>query len=232
MSNTSNKIDAMFQAGTHFGYSKSRRHPSTAPFIFSTKNGVDIINIEKTEAELDKVLAYVSSLAQSGKTIMFVGTKAEARHATEIAALALGMPYVIERWIGGTLTNFPEIKKRITKLLDLRAQKEKGGLEKYTKKERLLIDREMEDMTRNFEGVTGLTKSPDVMFVIDPKKEHIAVTEAHKVNIPVIGILNTDCNIKDVEYPIVANDGSVTSINFFLEAITEAYKKGQAGETK
>lgn len=232
MSNTSNKIDAMFQAGTHFGYSKSRRHPSTAPFIFNTKNGVDIINIEKTEVDLEKVLAYVSTLAQSGKTIMFVGTKAEARHATEIAALALGMPYVIERWVGGTLTNFPEIKKRITKLLDWRDQKEKGGLDKYTKKERLLIDREMEDMTRNFEGITGITKAPDVMFVIDPKKEHIAVTEAHKVNMPVIAVLNTDCNIKDVEHPIVGNDGSVSSITFFLEAITEAYKKGQAGETK
>lgn len=229
MSDSSNKIDAMFKAGTHFGYSKSRRHPSAVPYIFNTKNGIDIINIEKTEAELKKVLSYVSSLAQSGKTIMFVGTKAEARHAIEIAALALGMPYVIERWVGGTLTNFPEIKKRVTKLLDWRDQKEKGELEKYTKKERLMIDREMEDMARNFEGITGLTKSPDVMFVIDSKKEHIAVTEAHKINMPVIAVVNTDCNIKDVEYPIVANDGSVTSIEFFLEAITEAYKAGQAG---
>ncbi len=140
------------------------------------------------------------------------------------------MPYVIERWIGGTLTNFPEIKKRITKLLDLREQKEKGGLDKYTKKERLMIDREMADMTKNFQGVTGVMKTPDVMFVIDPKKEHIAVTEAHKMKIPVIGIMNTDCNIKDVEYPIVANDGSMTSVVFFTEQIKQAYKKGLLAE--
>ncbi len=232
MSTHSSKIDEMFKAGTHFGYSKSRRHPTTAQFVFNTKNGVDIINIEKTEEQLAKVTEYIASLAQSGKTIMFVGTKAEAKQAITEHALSLGMPYVIERWIGGTLTNFPEIKKRITKLLDLRDQKEKGGLDKYTKKERLLIDREMADMTKNFQGVTGVIKTPDVMFVIDPKKEHIAVTEAHKMKIPVIGVLNTDCNIKEVEYPIVGNDGSVSSIAFFVEQIASAYKKGAMGEAK
>lgn len=232
MSNHSSQIDEMFKAGAHFGYSKSRRHPSTVPYIFTTKNGVDIIDIEKTEAQLAKVVEYVKSLAQSGKTILFVGTKAEAKQTITENALALSMPYVIERWVGGTLTNFPEIKKRITKLLDLRSQKEKGGLDKYTKKERLLIDREMADMTKNFSGVTGVTKTPDVMFVIDPKKEHIAVTEAHKMKIPVIGIMNTDCNFKDVEYPIIANDGSVTSVTFFTEQIKNAYKAGAAAEVK
>ncbi len=232
MSNHSSQIDEMFKAGVHFGYSKSRRHPSTVPYIFTTKNGVDIIDIEKTEAQLAKVVEYVKSLAQSGKTILFVGTKAEAKQTITENALALSMPYVIERWVGGTLTNFPEIKKRITKLLDLRDQKEKGGLDKYTKKERLLIDREMADMTKNFSGVTGVTKTPDVMFVIDPKKEHIAVTEAHKMKIPVIGIMNTDCNFKDVEYPIVANDGSITSVAFFTEQIKNAYKAGALAEAK
>ena len=231
MSNT-NQIDEMFKAGAHFGYSKSRRHPSTVPFIFTTKNGVDIINIEKTHEQFEKVAEYVASLAQSGKTILFVGTKAEAKHAIELAALALSMPYVNERWVGGTLTNFPEIKKRISKLLDLRDQKEKGGLDKYTKKEKLLNDREMADMNKNFQGISGITKTPDVLLVIDPKKEHIAVTEAHKMKLPVIGILNTDCNMKEVDYPIVANDGSISSITFFLDALMDAYKKGQAGENK
>jgi small subunit ribosomal protein S2 len=222
----------MFKRGAHYGYSKSRRHPSTSPYIFATKNGVDIINIEKTYELFEKALGEMERLAASGKTILFVGTKAEARQQITEVALALNMPYVSERWVGGSLTNFPEIKKRIAKLLDLRDQKEKGGLDKYTKKERLLIDREIDDMTKNFQGLTGITKTPDVLFVIDPKKEHIAVTEAHKMNLPVIGVLNTDSNIKQVEFPIVASDASVSSITFFLEAAKDAYRRGISGEKK
>ncbi|MES2931037.1 MAG: 30S ribosomal protein S2 [Patescibacteria group bacterium] len=230
MSTQNERIEKMFAAGAHYGYSKSRRHPSTVPYIFATKNGVDIINIEKSFDLFDHALEEIKKLAQSGKTILFVGTKAEARQQITETALALNMPYVTERWVGGTLTNFSEIKKRIAKLLDLRDQKEKGGLDKYTKKERLLIDREMDDMTKNFQGITSVTKTPDVMFVIDPKKEHIAVTEAKKMNLPVMGLLNTDCNLKQVDYPIVCNDASVSSITFFLEAVKNAYHEGQAGE--
>lgn len=225
-------VEEMFQAGVHYGYSKSRRHPSASQYVFATKNGVDIINIEKTEELLNKALEAVTKLAASGKTILFVGTKPEARQQIVEIALSLNMPYVSERWVGGALTNFPEIKKRIIKLLDLRDQKEKGGLDKYTKKEQLLIDREMTDMTKNFQGLTGITKTPDAMFVVDPKKEAIAVTEAKKMNLPVIALLNTDCNLKLVDYPIVANDASVSSITFFLSKIKEAYTKGSNGITK
>jgi len=226
---TKNITEEMFQAGVHYGYSKSRRHPSTSPYIFTTKNGVDIINIEKTEELLNKELEAVRGFAQGGKTILFVGTKPEARQQIIETALALNMPYVGERWVGGTLTNFPEIKKRIVKLLDLRDQKENGGLNKYTKKERLLIDREMDDMTKNFQGLTGITRNPDVLFVIDPKKEHIAVTEARKMNLPVIAVLNTDCNLKNIQYPVVANDASISSVTFFLSKIKEAYINGSSG---
>lgn len=225
-------IDAMFKAGTQYGYQKSRRHPSTTPYIFGTKNGVDIINIEKTKELFDKAMAEVKAYAGSGKTILFVGTKPEARQAVLETALALNMPYVTERWVGGILTNFHEIKKRIAKLLDLRDQKEKGGLDKYTKKERLLIDKEMEDMTKNFQGLTSVTKIPDAVFVIDSKKEHIAITEAKKMNLPVIALLNTDCNIKEVNFPIVSNDASVSSISFFLEKTKEIYREGASGENK
>ena len=225
-------VEEMFQAGVHYGYSKSRRHPSASQYVFATKNGVDIINIEKTEELLNKALEAVTKLAASGKTILFVGTKPEARQQIVETALSLNMPYVSERWVGGALTNFPEIKKRIIKLLDLRDQKEKGGLDKYTKKEQLLIEREMNDMTKNFQGLTGITKTPDVMFVVDPKKEHIAVVEAQKMNLPIIALMNTDCNLKQVEYPIVANDASVSSITFFLSKIKEAYTKGSNGITK
>lgn len=222
----------MFRAGAHYGYSKSRRHPTTTPYIFATKNGVDIINIEKTHDLFEKALEQVTKMAQSGKTILFVGTKAEAKQQIIETALSLNMPYVGERWVGGSLTNFPEIKKRITKLLDLRDQKEKGELEKYTKKERLLIDREMADMTKNFQGLSGITRTPDAVFVVDPKKEHIAVTEAHKMNLPVIALMNTDCNLKQVEYPIIANDASVSSITYFVESVKDAYNRGASGQTE
>lgn len=229
MSTQNNKTEEMFRAGVHYGYAKSRRHPSTAPYIFTTKNGVDIINIEKTADLLLKVLEKVSEYGATGKTILFVGTKAEAKQQIIETALALNMPYVGERWVGGSLTNYSEIKKRISKLLDLREQKEKGGFDKYTKKERLLIDREMDDMTKNFQGFTSMTRSPDVMFVIDPKKEHIAVTEAKQMNIPIIALLNSDCDLKKVEFPIVGNDSSVSSISFFLSQIKNAYTSGVNG---
>ena len=229
---TQSIAEEMFRVGVHYGYSKSRRHPSASPYIITTKNGVYIINIEKTEELLNKAMEAVSKFAASGKTILFIGTKPEARQQVIETALALNMPYVSERWVGGSLTNFPEIKKRIVKLLDLRDQKEKKELDKYTKKEKLLIDREMEDMTKNFQGLTGITKTPDAIFVVDPKKEHIAVTEARKMNLPVIALLNTDCNLKQIQFPIVANDASVSSITFFLEKIKEAYTKGASGITK
>lgn len=226
---TQNITEEMFRSGVHYGYSKSRRHPSISPYIFTTKNGVDIINIEKTNEFFDTAMEAISKYAASGKTILFIGTKPEARQQIVETALALNMPYVSERWVGGSLTNFSEIKKRIAKLLDLRDKKEKGELDKYTKKERLLIDKEMEDMTKNFQGLTGTTKIPDVVLVIDPKKEHIAVTESKKMNLPIIGILNTDCNLKQIDFPIIANDASVSSITFFLTKIKEAYTKGANG---
>jgi len=229
---TQNTVEEMFQAGVHYGYSKSRRHPSAFQYVFATKNGVDIINIEKTNELLEKALEEVSKLAASGKTILFVGTKPEARQQIVETALSLNMPYVSERWVGGALTNFSEIKKRIVKLLDLRNQKEKGELDRYTKKEKLLIDREMADMTKNFQGLTGITKTPDAVFVVDSKKEHIAVTEAKKMNLPIIALLNTDCNLKQVQYPIIANDASISSVTFFLTKIKEAYTKGSNGLNK
>lgn len=229
---TQNITEEMFQAGVHYGYSKSRRHPSVLPYIFSTKNGVDIINIEKTEDLLTKATDFVAGLAASGKTVLFVGTKPEARQQILEAALLLNMPYISERWVGGILTNYPEIKKRVSKLLDLRAQKEKGDLEKYTKKENLLIAKEMEDMAKNFQGLTGINKVPDVVLVIDPKKESIAVTEAKKMGLPIIALLNTDCNMKNIDYPVVGNDASVSSITFFLSKIKDAFSNGATGIIK
>jgi small subunit ribosomal protein S2 len=221
------RVEQMFAVGAHFGFSKTRRHASVTPYIFGVKNRVEIIDLEKTDALLDKALAFVSGLAKEGKQMLFVGGKNEARSALKIAAESIGMPYVDGRWIGGTLTNFPEIKKRLAKLEDLTKQKEKGELAKYTKKERLMIDREIANLERFFSGISSLKDLPKALVVVDAKKEIIAVTEAQKMNIPVIALCGTDCNISKINYPIVGNDASVMSIAFFMNEIAKAYSKAK-----
>lgn len=221
-------ITDMFAAGAHFGYSRSRRHPSAKPFIFGVKNKVEILDLEKTSIELEKAKGFVKSLAVGGKQILFVGTKNEAKRAVEAGAGAVDMPFVVERWVGGMLTNFPEIKKRIALLEDLRNKKEKGELAMYTKKERLLIDKDVERLERNFAGIVSMRNMPVALFVVDPKKEAIAVKEAQFLGIPVIALASSDCNLKDVDYAIPGNDSSVSSITFFVDQIVQAFKEGRA----
>ncbi len=225
--NMNETIGRMFKAGAHFGYSKSRRHPSVKPLIFGAKNKVEIFDLEKTKEYLDRAKAFVASIAANNGKIVFIGGKNESREAVRAAAQSINMPYVAGRWIGGTFTNFPQIRKRIERFELLTSQKEKGELIKYTKKERLLIDREIETLNRFFGGIVSMTELPKAVFVVDSSREHIAVTEAHKVKIPVISISGSDCNLKDVEYPIPGNDTSVGSITFFLGEITAAYKAAQ-----
>jgi len=218
-------LEIMQKAGGHFGYSKSRRHPSTAKFILGTKNKTDYIDLEKTKVELDRALELISNLAKEGKQILFVGSKPEAKKAVQEAAENLGMPYVNERWIGGTLTNFGEIKKRIDRLVDLKDKREKGEFEKYTKKERLMINREIERLEKYFSSLVKMAKTPNLLIIVDSRKEEGALNEAIRMKIPVISICNTDCDIKKVDYPIVANDSSVSSIKFFVEQLAKAYKQ-------
>lgn len=216
-------IESMFKAGVHYGYTKARRHPSTKPFIFGVKNRVEIIDLEKTKAQLEKVKEFVATLAKDGKQILFVSGKNEAKDAVRTHALSIGQPYVASRWIGGTLTNWTEIRKRVSKYLDLQTQKEKGELVKYTKKERLLIDREIANLENMFSGIVHLRSMPAAIFIIDPKQEEIAVKEAQQMNVPIIALSNTDCNIGKIEYPIVANDSNRASIALFVSEIAEAY---------
>ncbi len=220
-------IERMFKAGAHFGYSKSRRHPSVKPLIFGAKNKVEIFDLEKTKDYLDTAKTFVASIAKFSGVILFLGGKNESRDAVQNAASSIGMPYVAGRWIGGTFTNFPQIKKRTERLEMLVSQKEKGELSKYTKKERLLIDREIANLQRFFQGIVNMKDMPKALFVVDSKREHIAVTEAHKAGIPVISLLGSDCNLKDVEMPIPGNDTSVASITFFLSELVNAYKEGR-----
>lgn len=222
------KIDELFQAGAHFGFVKSRRHPSAKPFIFGSKNKIEIFDLEKVKVELEKALNFIEEKASEGAAVLFVGGKSEARRAIKTTGEALSMPYVSGRWIGGTLTNFPEIRKRVSKMEDLMSQKEKGELGKYTKKERLLIDREIDKLNTFFSGLTLMKALPKVLVIVDPKKESIAVTEAKRMKIPVVALAGSDCNLNSVEYAIPANDSSVASIGLILSEIKDSYLKGQA----
>jgi small subunit ribosomal protein S2 len=222
------KIDQLFKAGAHFGFVKSRRHPSAKEFIFGIKNKIEIFDLEKVKTELEKSLKFIDDKGSVGAGLLFVGGKSEARKSVEKAGKELGMPFVAGRWIGGTLTNFPEIKKRILKLEELMDQKEKGELSKYTKKERLLIDREINKLTLFFSGLSTMKALPKVVFVVDPKKEHIAVSEAKKMGITVVALAGSDCNLHSVNYAIPANDSSVASISFIVSEIVSAYKSGLA----
>ncbi len=220
-------IEQMFQAGAHYGYSKTRRHPSLSSYIYATKNRTDIIDLEKTNVMLNEASEFIKSLGARNKVVLFVGTKPEAREAIKNAAESLNMPYVIERWIGGTLSNFVEIKKRINELENYRKESVEGGLDKYTKKERVVMAKKMERLSKYYSGLIGLKKAPDAMFIIDAKAEHIAATEARKSNVPVVSLVNSDSNIKTLDYPIVGNDASIPSIKLFTTAIVNAYKAGQ-----
>jgi small subunit ribosomal protein S2 len=220
-------ISDMFNAGAHFGYSKARRHPSMKKFIFGVKNKTEVFDLEKTASCLSDVEAYVAELAEGGKKILFVGGKPEARKVIEGAGNTLSMPYVASRWIGGTLTNFSEVKKRVARLEDLSEKREKGELSVYTKKERLLFDREIEDLEARFGGLRGMKEMPAAMFVVDPKAEEIAVLEAQKKGIPVLALASSDCDVQAVKLVIPANDSFRGSIEFFVLKIVEAYKSGQ-----
>ena len=222
---TEQKLDELFKAGAHFGFSKSRRHPTTTPAIFGSKNRIDIFDLEKTQNSLDKALEFVASLVEKNSTILFVGGKNEAQKILKEVAEKVEVPYVASRWIGGTLTNFPEIRKRIEMMLDLSAQKTKGELSKYTKKERLLIDRKIEKLEKMFGGIKNMTALPKALFIIDPRFEDTALREAINLKIPVIALCGSDNDISNIDYPITANDSNIASIKFFVNKIAEAYKK-------
>jgi len=216
-------IDSMFSAGAHFGLGRSRRHPTVAPFIFGSKNSTDIFDLEKTEKMLEKARNYISTLAKAGKMILFVGGKKEASQSVKNAAQSINMPYVDGRWIGGTITNFPQVRKRIERYEKLTSDKEKGELSKYTKRERMLIDKEIASLEKMFYGIVSLKKLPDALFVIDPKKERIAVKEALDYGIPVIALSGSDCNISKINYPIIGNDTAKTSIQYFISEVVGSY---------
>ena len=220
-------IERLFDVGAHFGFTKSRRHPSTSPFIFGNKQGTDIIDLEKTVALLDSAKAFVLEAGKAGKAVLFVGTKEEVTTIVRSHAERAKMPFVVNRWVGGMLTNFSEIKKRIQRLHDLTLQGESGELErKYTKKERVVIGRELEKLGYNFGGIKDMERLPAALIIVDPRHDSIALEEATALSIPVVAIASSDTDLSRIMYPIVANDALQTSVSFMLDELTNAYLDG------
>lgn len=216
-------VEELSDAGAHFGFSKSRRHPSVSPYIFGSKNRNDIFDLEKTEKALEEALGFVATLAQNGSAIMFVGGKNEARAIIGSEAKEIDMPFVSGRWIGGTLTNWNEIKRRVEMMQSLIEQREKGELAKYTKKERLLIDRDIAKLQKNFGGIAKMVGMPKALFVVDPRYESTALKEARALGIKTVALCGSDNDISLIDYPIPGNDTNRKSIKYFVAKIKETY---------
>jgi small subunit ribosomal protein S2 len=219
-------LEEMLQAGVHFGHQVSRWHPKMKQFIFTERNGVHIIDLEKTQQQLEKVLPAVEQMTKEGKKILFVSTKPQAKEIVKQAAIDAGQPYLVDRWVGGLLTNFPEIKKIIKKYISLKEQKESGELERYTKKEQLDIEREMEKMEAMIGGLLDLNGLPDAIFLPAFQREKTAFTEANKMEVPIVAICDTNANPVKADYVVPANDDAVNAIRMMVQLVSDAAKRG------
>jgi len=224
-----NLIERLFSVGGHFAFTKSRRHPTVVPYLFGTKQGTDIFDLEKTSKLIVEAGEVLKEVGKKGQTVLFVGTKEEISPLVKAAAERVEMPYVTNRWIGGMFTNFSEIKKRIARLIELTAQGESGELErKYTKKERVVIGREFTKLNFNFGGIKDIERAPHIMVIVDPRHDSIAVSEARELNIPVIGITSSDGDLSLIDYPVLVNDALRSSVALVLEELVTAYEAGKA----
>lgn len=217
----------MLQAGVHFGHKVSRWHPKMKPFIFTQRNGIHVINLEETQVKLKETLDAVKNLASEGKVILFASTKPQAREIVKQAAISCGAPYLVDRWIGGLLTNFVEIKKLIKKYISLKEQQKNGELEKYTKQEQLEIAKELVKMDVSLVGLTSLEKMPDVLFIPALQCEKTAVLEANRMKVKIVGVCDTNSNPDKADYIIPANDDAVNSITLIVNLVAEAVKEGK-----
>lgn len=223
-------VERLFGAGAHFAQVKSRRHPTMRPFVIGAKSNVEIFDLTKTNEQLAKAKEVMAAIARDGKVVLVVGGKREAQDSVKATGKRLGVPFVAGRWLGGTLSNFTEIKKRIDRLADLTQKRDNGELAKlYTKLERVLIDREIEKLTTRLSGLTTLSRRPDLMIIVDPRHEAHATREARSLGIPVIGIMSSDCNLRDAAYPVVLNDASREVLALALDELASAYEAGLKG---
>ena len=221
----------LLEAGVHFGHQTRRWDPRMAEYIFQARNGIHIIDLQKTSKKLDEAYEFMREQAEEGKTILFVGTKKQAQDCTKEAAEKSGMFYVNQRWLGGTLTNFKTIRTRVQRLKDLEEMEQNGTFEVLPKKEVVLLKKEMEKLEKNLGGIKEMTEIPGVLFVVDPKKEHNAILEARKLNIPIIGLVDTNCNPEDVDYVIPGNDDAIRAVKLVTDVMANAIIEGREGES-
>ena len=221
----------LLEAGVHFGHQTRRWDPRMAEYIFQARNGIHIIDLQKTSKKLDEAYAFMKEQSEEGKTVLFVGTKKQAQDCVKEAAEKSGMFYVNERWLGGTLTNFKTIRKRIERLTQLETMEQDGTFDVLPKKEVVLLRKEMEKLNKNLGGIKEMTGIPDIIFLVDPKKEHIAVQEARKLNIPIIGLVDTNCDPNDVDYVIPGNDDAIRAVKLITDVMANAIIEGKQGES-
>ena len=221
----------LLEAGVHFGHQTRRWDPKMAEYIFQARNGIHIIDLQKTSKKLDEAYAFIKEQAEEGKTVLFVGTKKQAQECMKEAALKCGMFYVDQRWLGGMLTNFGTIQKRIQRLKDLEAMEQDGTFDVLPKKEVILLKKEMEKLERNLGGIKEMNELPGVIFLVDPKKERIAILEAKKLGIPVVGLVDTNCNPEEVDYAIPGNDDAIRAVKLIADVMANAVIEGKQGES-
>jgi len=220
-------LQKMLDAGVHFGHKTAKGHPKMKPYVLATRQNVQIINVEKTLAKLEEAAAFLKDVASSGGVILLVGTKVPGKLLIESAAKDINMPYVSERWLGGTFTNFPVLSKRLEYFLSQEAKKKQGELDKYSKKEQAVLNRELESFERKLGGIKTLKKLPNAMLVIDIGDHKAGVLEAIKMKVPVVAISDTNTDPTMATYPIPANDKSISSLSFILNHLVAAIKEGQ-----
>ena len=222
------ELKRLFDTGAHFAQVKSRRHPSMKPFLVGTKGRQEIIDLVKTTEQLEAAKGAMAALAKEGKTVLYVGGKVEIAALVKSAAREISAPYVAARWLGGTISNWSEIKKRIDRLAEITEKGATGALTKqHTKLELVKIGREQKRLTERLDGITSMAKKPDALLVVDTKHEKHAVKEANDAGIPIIAVMSSDCDLSDAAYPIVANDTSRATVGLILSELTEAFQKGQ-----
>lgn len=225
-------LEELMEAGCHFGHQARRWHPKMAPYIWGEKDGVHIFDLDKTRKSILEAVDMVRRLAQEGKSIIFVGTKKQAYQIITEEAVRAGMPFVAKRWLGGTLTNWKQLKLSINKLIDLKIKREAKELDKYTKKERVLIDKQIDKLEKFVGGLQQLTGLPDAIFVVDIKREDAAVREAHILKIPVIAIVDSNCDPEMITTVIPGNDDAIGTIRLITSKIVDAVLEGKEQKTK
>ena len=219
-------FDQLLEAGAHFGHLKRKWNPAMAPYIYMERNGIHIIDLNKTVVKVEEAAEALKNLAKSGRKILFVGTKKQAQEVVANRAKEVAMPYITERWAGGMLTNFPTIRKAVKKMSTIDKMMTDGTLENVSKREKLQITRQREKLEKNLGSIADLTRLPSAVFVVDVMKEHIAVAEANRLGIPVFGIVDTNSNPNNIDFVIPANDDATKSIEVILSAVCAAIQEG------